>query len=237
METLINIQFGYIFEETEKRPDQLATEINRIFQTTFDAVPLILPVPEETAFDDFPIAQLKSTNGIYNCNVSRSRIDLLIKGNGIETFKTVYDATADIRTKIIKTISEKKRAKRLAFIVRYFIQDDSKGQIITKLMTEDIKKLIIGDSFESVINYVSRLNFEGSKINNYLLVEPNEAKIVGTDKIQNGVQITRDFNTVIGTQYNETLGYALFQKLIDLGIENLHLDEIKKLLWPKKVQP
>lgn len=89
---LISCQVALFAMEKIKRPDLLLNEINAKLSNIFDAMPMILNLPEDIP-DEIPVVQAKSNNGKYILNITRKRVDFIVnieyqqEGNPIDVCK------------------------------------------------------------------------------------------------------------------------------------------------------
>jgi hypothetical protein len=76
-EKLIQLQFALFYEAIENRPDRLIGKIDEALDGIFDEMPTILPIPAD-APPEIPSVIMRSSSGIYGCNISKTRIDFIV---------------------------------------------------------------------------------------------------------------------------------------------------------------
>jgi hypothetical protein len=182
-----------------------------------------------------PIVQMASRNGIYFCNIARSRVDFLLAGEGEQTF-------SDIKANFIEKVglyldffASKTSVSRIGFVVRFFISDDSPEEKIKRVINSDFNKIFEGEKVsEAYARYISKTTLNELNINNFTTIEKTSAKIGSAQKT--GVLITRDFNTVPETNYKNSLNSSVLNKFIDTASSQFKIEEIKKILWPPETK-
>lgn len=229
METIIEAQIGFIFESAETRPDDLAHSLNREMDNLFDNIPLTVPVPEDPNLDNVPIVHMESKNGIYVCNVARARVDFFMKGNGIQNFDAIKDDFLNKKDQFLNMLFRLYKSRRVAFVIKYFVSKSEPFSSISKLIKDELIKTIPGTPIQSLVNYASMSTISGVNVNNFILIEPFKANIVGVPDEQMGALITRDFNTNIENDFTK-LNKDFFDKLIAFGETNLMLNEVQALI-------
>lgn len=232
METVIDVRIAFIFDSMQSRPDELAHSINQGMQNLFNDIPLTIPVPNDPNLDNIPVVQMKSHDDIYSCNVARARADFFMKGYGIQNYSDIRDNLIHKKDLFLNFMFASYRAKRIAFIIRYFIQDEHTGSSISRLINQGFITLIPGDPLQSIINYATKTLFHDVQINNLVTLETNKSRIHGIPEELNGALITRDFNTNAEGNYVNLINKGFFDQLINYGETNMNLSEIKNLIWP-----
>lgn len=185
---IISIQFVYFFNGIMDRPDQKATVINTRLNNLFDGYPTILPFADGMPVD-LPFVQLKSNNGKYNLNMSKSRCDFIINfplaeniENGIESFKlTVRNLTIELSNM---------KFSRVAIVGRFCIEEKKAVPFICeKYLKKDLSSAI-----ELRIRYNNRRQWLNTKIND--IIDIFNMKYTINNKTGEGIEIQRDINTV-----------------------------------------
>src|SRR3989338_4703302 len=192
---IVNIQLALFFQENISRPDKVSTSINHEMNNLFDAMPFILPMPND-APAEIPIVQMKSElNKEYNCNIARSRVDFYFNPekeiSDFEDFEKEYDAHA---TKFISAVFKSIKPikiSRLGFVVQYFVEDNNP--------TETIKRKLISKELGSLRDLSIRFNQNNSvgniKINDITNIQTG--KVTKNNKESNGILVQRDFNNIV----------------------------------------
>ena len=94
---IINLQFAFFLRDIVDRPDIEFGDLNSRLLNIFDAMPQMIPTPRELP-PEVPVIILKSSNGAYSCNISRSRIDFNL--SRINEEKSNTDLVKDFNVKI-----------------------------------------------------------------------------------------------------------------------------------------
>ncbi len=232
--TIIEVQIGFIFESIIERPDLLSKIINDKMNNLFDAIPLTLPIPNDTTLNEIPIVQMKSLDNIFSCNIARGRADFYMKGNGLQQYNDIKQ-TLDSKTEdFLDILYHDYKPKRIAFITRYFLRDEDATKNISTLFIPNYKKLITGEPLVSTLHYTTLLEHENVSINNFSLIEAAHTTIVGIGNNLTGILLTRDFNSNPERNTPEKLTKEFFKKLIEFGEKNFKLEEIMNILWPTR---
>lgn len=230
---IINSQFALFFDQPIMKPEEFWQGLNSKMDNIFDQTPTILPVPNDPNLNDVPIVQMKSSTGIYSCNISRGRADFFHAGSGKEDF-------AVIKNNFIKEVSNlfiffkdnPIKVKRIGFVSRFFVQDDDQDKTIAKLLNDEFKKIHGENTYETYVRHVSRDEIDEFKINNLTTIEKFFARIAGAVENTKGILITRDFNTVPGEEnYKDVFTVEKIKSFIEKSEEKFKLDDINKILW------
>lgn len=191
-EKMIQLQLALFFEDYEGRPDRFIPMINESMAHLFDQMPTIIPIPNG-APPEIPSVILKSSDEIYVCNISRSRIDLIMNLGNVDSpsDSIMEEYIAKIRPYISLVFSLKK-ILRFGLIGQYIIKTENP---IGKIQANYIKK-DLGDLEELHIRFNKRFQNKGLLFNN--IVEIGQVDLLsGENLVQDkGVFIQRDVNNV-----------------------------------------
>jgi len=229
-EIIINTQLALFFKQPIIKPEENWQSFNDKMESIFDATPIIFPVPNKSELNDVPIVQMSSLDKIYSCNMARSRVDFFISGS--DSSKKYPDIKNDLLLKIktyISFFSEKSEIRKIGFVGRFFVKDENRGKTIAAILNNDFTELHEGTTEEAYIRYVSKIDIEKYKVNNFTSVEKFSANISNIEDNIKGVLITRDFNTIPKTEdeFNE----EKIKSFIEKAEEKFKLAEIKEILW------
>lgn len=187
---VITLQYSLFFKDIVERPDLEFGSINTHMLNLFDAIPYILPIPKELP-NEIPIISLRSQSSGYLCNISRSRIDLILERTSDDKSNT--ELIKDFNSKVIafsKFILNKQDVIRFGMISRYFF--------IEKKPIESIKKKYFSKSIQDVQELSVRFNkkskFNDFEINDVIEISSSVMKL--KDEISDGIFIQRDINNV-----------------------------------------
>ena len=188
-EKIVQLQMALFFKGIENRPDRLVGKIDDVMGGLFDQMPTIIPIPSD-APAEFPSVIMRSSNGVYVCNISKTRIDLVVNlAQSSESFSVNIEKFLNQVKNFSRVILEMKEITRFGFVGTYFIQ---KTNPISEIQTKFIKNEKQKQNLEELsIRYNSRSSYENLTIND--VVEISKGEINGT---QEGIVIRRDFNNI-----------------------------------------
>ena len=170
-EIIINTQIALFFDGLIERPDQLVEFFNVEMGNIFNQIPVVVPVPNESQLSEIPVVQLSSTDGVYSCNIARSRVDFFHTGVGKQKFSNIKSDFQNEAEKLYEFFSGKTKIKRIGFVTRFFFEDEKQDETIAKLINEDFKKLHNGITHQAYIRYVSNIKFNDFEVNNFTSIE------------------------------------------------------------------
>jgi len=187
---IINLQFAFFLRDIVDRPDIEFGDLNSRLLNIFDAMPQMIPTPRELP-PEVPVIILKSSNGAYSCNISRSRIDFNL--SRINEEKSNADLVKDFNVKIsalIKYILEKQEIIRFGMVARYFHKDN---MAIRTLRGKYFTSLVDGAE-ELSLRYNKQSDYCGYKIND--VIEISAVDAVNNGMQEKGILVQRDINNV-----------------------------------------
>lgn len=139
-----------------------------------DGEPLIVPIPED-APPEIPRIILKSKDGIYNCNVSTERIDLIFNEKS-EPKLSLANAKKQILPlfrKLTEIAVDQKIANeinRLGLVFNFFIKLPKSG---TKFLVETfLKQIPSGPPYETRIYFLYHDKIKNYEINKWIKISP-----------------------------------------------------------------
>jgi len=185
---IINLQFAFFLRDIVERPDLDFDDLNNRMLNAFDAMPQMIPTPRELP-PEVPVMILKSSNGSYNCNISRSRIDFTL--SRIDDEKSNSDMLKDFNAKVsglIKYILEKQEIVRFGMVARYFHKDNT---AIRTLRNKYFTNAVDG-SEELSLRYNKQSDSHGYKMNDILEISAADAVTNGVS--EKGILVLRDIN-------------------------------------------
>ncbi|WP_114326865.1 hypothetical protein [Candidatus Colwellia aromaticivorans] len=188
---ILNLQFAFFLRDIVERPDLEFGELNSRMLNAFDAMPQMIPTPRELP-PEVPVMILKSSNGMYNCNISRSRIDFTLVR--IDENKSNSDILKDFNAKLsglIKYILEKQEVVRFGMIARYFHKDNTAVRTLrNKYFTNSVD-----GSEELSLRYNKPTNSFGYTVNDILEISAVDA--VNNGVPEKGILVLRDINNTL----------------------------------------
>jgi len=190
-EKLLQMQIALFFDKIEDRPDKLMDKIDDALGGVFDQMPTILPIPPD-APPEVPSVIMNSSNGIYNCNIARSRIDFQINyANSHNSISINIEEFVEKARPFASLIFGFKNITRFGLVGQYFFRNsDPLKKIQKKYLKNDL-----GDLEELSIRYNKRFEHNGILMNN--LVEVSKGAYMENGRAQQfGVFIQRDMNNI-----------------------------------------
>ena len=201
METTVNLQLALFFQDGIYRPDKIGGKINSSMNDLFDAMAVQLPVPHD-APADIPRIQMSSNDGRYKCNLSLSRVDLIIEENCDDKIiwdQLVRDFLEKVASFAESIFDQNLDIIRFGLIGRFFIPNDSASAVITEKF---FKK-----GFESEEEMGVRFNKRSSSsefiLNNITSI--NTAKIKKNGVSQTCIFVELDINNVVTSPPNKII--------------------------------
>lgn len=219
---ILNLQFAFFLRDIVERPDIDFGDLNDRMLNAFDAMPQMIPTPRELP-PEIPVMVLKSTNGGYSCNVSRSRIDFIL--SRVDDDKSNTDMLKDFNVKVsglIKYILEKQEIVRFGMVARYFHKDNA---AIRTLRNKYFTKAVEG-SEELSLRYNKQSDSHGYKINDILEISAVDA--VNNGVAEKGILVLRDINN--NQKKNSNFDYDILLKLSQKYAPKLSEAEIEVLV-------
>jgi hypothetical protein len=163
----LGLQIALFFKEPLlERVDLLSVGINEIIDV-FDDSPQTLPIPESEP--DFPILILKSKDGMYQCNLFRSRVDLFLNISDENKNKDFIEHKKRFDPKIqslFEFFSKKSEINRVGYIAKLFFICDSPSNLIEEKFLKNkvnrIKeinlRLNIGETTDNLkLNHITKV--------------------------------------------------------------------------------
>ncbi|HIF5823668.1 hypothetical protein [Vibrio parahaemolyticus] len=222
MEQVIKLQLALFFEFYQMRPDNLMHSINSDMGNLFDAMPQIIPMPEDAPFD-IPRVQLRSENNRYNCNIAPSRVDFIINGNGSNESSWVQ-LTNDFLAKLrlfVRSVNSKAGSIRFGLIGNFFVPDNANSASITRKYL----KVDLNSAEEINLRFNKRNSSHGLNLNNITSINTAIAEI---NNVPNkGVFIELDINNVPD---NRRLDIENLIDLVSKQLPNFAPEKVKGLV-------
>lgn len=185
---ILNLQFAFFLSDIVERPDIDFSDLNAKMLNVFDAMPQMIPTPRELP-PEVPVIILKSSNGKYGCNISRSRVDFTLAR--IDEEKSNKDMLNDFNAKVsglIKYILEKQEIVRFGMVARYFHKDNMAVRTLRKKYFTNA----VDGAEELSLRYNKQSNSFGYSINDILEISAVNAITNGIS--EKGILVLRDIN-------------------------------------------
>ncbi|TMX33781.1 hypothetical protein DA096_12070 [Vibrio rotiferianus] len=222
MEQVIKLQLALFFESYQMRPDNLMHSINSDMGNLFDAMPQIIPMPEDAPLD-IPRVQLRSENNRYNCNIAPSRVDFIINGNGSNELSWVQ-LTNDFLAKLrlfVRSVNSKAGSIRFGLIGNFFVPDNANSASITRKYL----KVDLNSAEEINLRFNKRNSSHGLNLNNITSINTAVAEI---NNVPNkGVFIELDINNIPD---NRRLDIENLIELVSKQLPNFAPEKVKGLV-------
>ena len=228
---LINTQLALFLNDAFVRPDKLVAGLNEIMGSVFNAAPTILPIPDLPGLEAAPMVQMKSSDGVYSCDISRVRVDFCLAGIGNQKFADLREDFINKATACMRFLeSNSITVKRLGFISRFFVEERSAFLPVANLLKPEFCQTFLGDGHEVFLRYVSRTQMFSMNVNNFTTLEKFSARILGQQ--QDGILIVRDFNSIPEDDYPDKISSGMIRAFITNSEAEFKLTELQRLLWP-----
>ncbi|MEK4283213.1 hypothetical protein [Ureibacillus sp. FSL K6-0165] len=187
---LLQLQFALFFEKVEDRPDRLGHKLESFLGNIFDKMPTVLPIPPN-APPDIPNVIMESSNGVYVCNISKTRIDFIV--NCLSINKDSDDILLDFIMKVrefTKVVTSSNKVIRFGLVGKYFKKEANAVKIVQS--NYFIKNL--GDLEELSIRYNKRTDWKERTLNDIIEINVGVFDINGSQ--EKGIILMRDINNV-----------------------------------------
>lgn len=218
---VITLQYSLFFKDIIERPDLEFNSLNTTMLNLFDAIPYIMPIPKELP-NDLPMVSLRSQTSGYLCNISRSRIDIILERTDDE--KTNAELLKDFNAKVnafSKYILEKQDIIRFGMVTRYFFVDKNPVETIRKKYFSKV----IQDVEELSLRFNKKSKFNNFDIND--VIEISSSTIILKNEKSEGIFIQRDINNAPTTNKRieftelENISSKYSSKIIEENMERL----------------
>jgi hypothetical protein len=219
---ILNLQFAFFLRDIVDRPDIDFGDLNTKLLNIFDAMPQMIPTPRELP-PEVPVIILRSSNGTYGCNISRSRIDFTL--SRIDEEKSNADLLKDFNAKVsglIKYILEKQEIIRFGMVARYFHKEN---MAIRTLRNKYFTNAVDG-SEELSLRFNKKSEAFGYKIND--IVEVSAVDAVTNGVSEKGILLVRDINN--NPKAGSHFDYSSLLKLSEKYAPRLSEAEIERLV-------
>jgi len=218
---VISLQFALFLRNTVNRPDLEFASLNQDMVNIFDAMPHMMPIPDGMP-TDVPVVSLRSQDGAYKCEISKSRIDFFVYR--LNDDKPNADVLKDFNVKVLnlcKSIAKNRDLVRFGIVVNFFHKDNT---FIRTLNNKFFSKDLSGMS-ELGLRYNKSSKYLGFDIND--VCDISSAEIIHRNEMEKGISITRDINNLPKDgkflRYDELVDISkkYSQQLTERAIEDL----------------
>lgn len=221
---LLSIQMALFSEDFISRPDLLFNKLNEKMGGIVNEMPTILNLPPE-APAEMPIVQASSTDGLININISRVRIDLIIRfayevnTTPEDSFKTRSSLIQSFYKFVLSSIP----VNRTGFVLTLF-EPNTNG--VKAVFDKYFSEKFSADYIESSMRINKKSTRKSVAYNNLFSVEAATIT-VNADSIP-GVLFQYDINNVVeqGKKISEdTVKYVTAQ-----GAAHLSPNSVKEMI-------
>lgn len=231
---LINTQIALFFKDGIERPDLIYNDLNTQMGGIFSLPPQIIPLPNESQFDQVPLIQMTSKNSVYSLNIAKKRADFFISGEGLEAFESKKGLLKEKSSIFLNFFKEHSEIKRMGFVTRFFIEDIDPVSNIKSLISPDFINIHKKDgeeleTFDAYVRFASKSKFKSIDILNHSFIDKGNVTI--TNERKEGVLITRDFYTSPNDDHSKIINEKFLIDFIEYGSELFKINEISKLIW------
>lgn len=218
---LIQLQYVLFFDGIENRPDKLINRIDDALDGLFDKMPTILPIADDVP-SDLPSVIMQSSNGQFTCNISRTRIDIIMNthpsGNSLSVNLQNFIDKVKIFT---ETVNRFRNFNRFGFIGRYFYKHSSpEKKIQSKYFKNDM-----GELNELNLRFNKRFTIEDKEFND--VVEISKGFVTENGRDISSIVIQRDMNNVPDSH---TISEAEVIAVIEANQNKFSLSGISELM-------
>lgn len=229
-EFVLSTQLTLFFSKTIDRPDQLVPELGKKLSDVFDQIPTILP-PIQSSNLNIPIVQMGSKDGALVCNISQTRLNIFVNSVGYQNYCDLKEKLLNLTRKISESFQG--NIKRVGFVTNFFIEEKESEKVIAELVNAGFKSAV-GSLTPHQANIIySFVDTIGSfNINNYTAIQKISAR--HDEESLDGVNIIRDFNTIPTDDHKGVLTPDKLEAFIGAAEGKFNLEEIKRVLWPKR---
>lgn len=221
---LISIQFALFTKNFISRPDLILAGVNEKLGGIMDGMPMIFNLPPDVPAD-IPLAQGNSTNGLYALNVSRTRIDFIVKPQFNEDISPsdAFKKYKPILEKYFKTVLGMDELQRVGLVLSLFNPEENN---VKAIYDKHLQEKYSAKCVEANIRVNKQNICKGTVYNNLTSIEATELN-AGEDSFK-GVHFQLDINNVPvqgKTINSEEITYVLSQ-----GIHALKTNNLKELI-------
>ena len=219
---ILNLQFAIFLKDIVDRPDVEFGDLNSRLLNIFDAMPQMIPIPRELP-PEVPAIILRSSDGVYGCNLSRSRIDFTLSRASDE--KSNNDLLKDFNAKasgLIAYILDKKEIVRFGMVARYFHKDN----LAVRTLRNKYFTNIVEGSEELSLRFNKQNDSFGFRINDIVEVSAVDAITDGVS--EKGILVIRDINN--NPKVGSHLDFSTLKKLSENYAPKLSESEIERLI-------
>lgn len=221
---LLSVQMAFFAEDFISRPDLLFNDINKKIGGIVDGIPTILNLPPE-APAEVPIVQASSSDGLLSINVSRTRIDLIIRfpyeGGTIpiDSINAQNSVIQSFYTSVLSSIA----INRMGYVLTLFEPTANGSKAIFDKYFSD---KYASEYIEASMRVNSRSIKKSVTYNNIFSVDAVSIT-VGTENIP-GVLFQYDINNVVeqGKRINE----EVVKHITSQGTAHLSPESVKEMI-------
>lgn len=185
---LLSLQFSLFFNDIIVRPDKSFSDFSEKFPE-FDSMPTILPIPEQAPVE-IPVILHNSLDGRYSCQISRSRINILIQSTADDANGIAISKFLNIYNRFNQYVLSKERINRFGLVGNYFYVSDNPIHI---LMNKYFKDTISGTD-EINLRFNKKRNSFNLELNDVVSFSVGYLSLHG-DVEKEGIIIQRDINS------------------------------------------
>lgn len=235
----INTQFALFFNESLSRPDLLFTDLNRQMGNIFDQPPVIIPPPNLPEFDQVPMVQATSTNGLHSCSLATKKVGYTHFASDREKMFGFPEIKNTFLSHVEKLFTfftgSREQINRIGFITKFFLDEQNPDIKIANLLMNDFIEIHGGKPRRVGIQYVSEINIGDFLINNNTIIQRGEVDIyeTGSKTSKGGILVSRDFNSVPEkvSEYLGRFNVENIKRIIQEGENLFALDKIESQLY------
>ena len=181
-----NLQIALFFKSPILRPDIEFKSFIEKFNTLFDLMPTQIPIPNNAPLD-IPLMILNSSNNLYSCNISKSRIDFIT--SDIEELKKLKNTLS-----YIDEIANLQQIINFGFVTSFFEEENKASQIIkNNFLCKEYESIPLKEVF---VKFNKPITLNEEIFNYHFSVSEAQQQNLISQETRNGILMQKDINNI-----------------------------------------
>ena len=181
-----NLQIALFFKSPILRPDIEFKSFIEKFNTLFDLMPTQIPIPNNAPLD-IPLMILNSSNNLYSCNISKSRIDFIT--SDIEELKKLKNTLS-----YIDEIANLQQIINFGFVTSFFEEENQASQIIkNNFLCKEYASIPLKEVF---VKFNKPITLNEEIFNYHFSVSEAQQQNLISQETRNGILMQKDINNI-----------------------------------------
>ena len=221
---VLSIQMALFTRDLISRQDLVMSGINEKTGKIFNAMPNIMNLPLD-APPEIPLVQVVSTDGMYNLNVSRNRVDLTIspKYEREDAPADLFKEYKILLEKYYKSVFSAMDLIRVGVVITLFHEASNNVEAV---FDRGIKESFSTDCVEASYRINKQNLYKGFVYNNIKSVQAGEVHV--NNAVHKGVLIQLDTNNVPDS--NKVISNEDISHLLAKVSEKIKVGQLKELI-------